>query len=261
MSSPYLWDESWSRTKDDREFWRWAQRENGGVREGKIISYIEKHLGNINGLRTIEVGSGTGLYSFIFAKRGASVTLMDYSRNALLLAHKYFDSLGLPASFIQVDALNLNSDLLGKFDVAMSFGTIEHYRYQEQLIMAKAHLDLVKPGGVVIISVPNRCFFFHEFFKYYLQQKNKWHLGYEKSFTKGELLRLGKKLSLENIKIYGSAFFADTFWYLNILQQTRSFKGFFHNIYWQLPLVKFPSFLDNLFGAAIFLLGCKPIIA
>lgn len=258
--SPYIWDNIWTETKDDEEFWWWFCREREGVRGRKIISYIEKFLGEMSGLKTIEIGSGAGVYSLIFAQYGSSVTLLDYSEKALILARKHFDLIRLSASYLFADALNLHQNLWGKFDVAMSFGTIEHYRYPERLLMAKAHLDLVRPGGVVIISVPNRRFFPHEVLKFCLQLRDKWQLGYEGAFRRQELFQLGTRLGLENIKVQGSALITDIFRYLHIFQGTRFFRRFYQIRSKPASPRDLPSPFDNLFGADIFLMGRKPCV-
>lgn len=258
MSNPYIWDRVWMGTKDDTEFWWWVQRETKGIRVSKIIPYLEKYLGRINGLKIIEVGCGAGVHSLILAKRGATVSLMDYSHDGLLLARKHFDSLGLAASFLYADALNIEPDLREKFDVAMSFGTVEHYRYPECFLVAKAHLDLVRPGGVVIISVPNRLFLPHEILKFYLQRRGKWRQGYEGAFNRRELLKLGNKLGLENIKIYGSGFIIDICRYLRIYQGTRLFRKFCHIPLREVSTHDLISPFDNVLGADILLIGRKP---
>ena len=258
MSDPCIWDKIWKETKEDAEFRWWIQREERGERGRKVISYIEEHLGKINGLKTIEVGSGMGVYSFVLAKRGAIVSLLDYSQEALSLARKQSNSSGLTASFICADALNLDSAMREKFDVAMSFGTIEHYRYPERFLMAKAHVDLIKPGGVIIISIPNRWFFPEEILRLLLKLRNKWHLGYTRTFTRYELFRLGNKLGLKNIKVQGSAFITDMFRYFHIFQGTRLFRRFYLAHTNPLSSYDLASYFDNLLGADIFLLGCKP---
>jgi len=257
MSNSCSWDKIWLEAKDDKEFWWWVSRETQGVRGKKIVSYIEKSLGNINGLNIIEVGAGAGVYSLIFARYGASVTLLDISENALRLAQKFFDSVGVSASYVLGDAFNLDARLLGKFDVAMSFGTIEHFRYPERFMMAKSHIDLVRVGGIVIISAPNRLFFPHEILKLYLQRRNKWQLGYEGAFTIPELLQLGTGLGLENVEIRGSAFITDLLRYLYIFKSTHFFRRFFQVRPKRVFIHDLASIFDNLFGADISLMGCK----
>ena len=258
MNKSCYWDEIWAKTNDDEGFWWWARRETDGVRANKIFAYIKKHSDNLRRLKTIEVGAGSGVYSLNFAKRGAFVTLMDNSESAILLARKYFDSVGLSASFVLMDALNLKPDLLAKFDVAMSFGTVEHYRYPERFLMARAHTDLVKTGGIVIISVPNRLFLPHEILKFYLQRKGKWHLGYEGAFMRHELFRLGNRLGLKNVEVYGSSFISDIFRYFFIIQGTQLFQEIFRFRIKRVTIKDFSTPLDNLLGGDLFLMGQKP---
>ncbi len=259
MSNHYIWDKVWAETKDDEHFWWWVERESNGRRGRRIISYIARYLGGINVLNIVEVGSGAGVHSLVLAKHGAKVTLIDYSEKALMLARKHFDSLGLPGFFLCANVLNLEPNLREKFDIAMSFGTVEHYRYPERLVIAKAHMDLVRPGGVVIISVPNRWFFIHEILKLFLQKRGKWHLGYEGAFTRQELLQLGNRLGLENIEIYGSAFITDMFRYLRIIQGTRFFRRFCRVYPKDISTRDLVSSFDDFLGADIFLMGCKPL--
>lgn len=257
MSDFRVWNRIWVETKDDAEFRRWVKREKEGVRGRKIFNYMNKYLGGIKGIKTIEVGAGSGVYSFIFAKRQAAVTLVDYSQEALTLASKCFSSNGIRASFLEMDILKPFSNLTEKFDLAMSFGTVEHYQGQERLRMAKAHLDLVRPGGVVVISAPNRLFFPHETLKFCLQKENKWHLGYEGAFRRGELFQLAHRLGLKNVKVCGSAFISDLIRYFYIFQDTGVFRKFCKIRFMRVFIPDLTSPLDDLLGADIFLMGCK----
>jgi SAM-dependent methyltransferase len=252
-----VWDDIWAKAREDKEFRWWLQRETTGCRGRKVLFYIEKHLGRIDTLRTVEVGSGAGVYSLILARHGARVTLLDYSRKALSLAKRHFYSFGLPASYLCIDVLRLDSDLMNRFDVAMSFGTVEHYRYPEYFLIARAHISLVREGGVVIIGVPNRLFFPHQILKFCLQRRGKWHLGYERPFLPTELLRLGNRLGLKNIEVYGSALITDMIRYFFIIQNTHLFQRIFRFRMKPVFIRDFPSPLDNLLGADLVLIGQK----
>ena len=243
----------------DAEFRAWVKRESRGVRGRKILAYINKYLGNSRGIKTIEVGSGLGVYSFILGLRGAAVTLMDYSKEALSLAEINFSSSGLTASFLRMDALALDPNLRQQFDVAMSFGTIEHFEGEERLRMARAHFDLVRPGGLVIISVPNRLFFPHEILNFFLHRKNKWPLGYERSFSRQELLRLAGQIGLKKVKVCGSAFITDIIRYFFVFGRTNFFRKFFRALTCPVSFIDLTCPCDDLFGADIFLMGCKPL--
>lgn len=261
MNNPDIWNRVWARTKTDAEFRAWVKRENSGVRGRKILVYINKHLGNSRGIKTIEVGSGLGVYSFILGNRGAMVTLMDYSQEALSLAEINFSSIGLTASFLCLNALDIPAGLRQEFDVAMSFGTLEHFEGKERFLFTQAHFDLVRPGGLVIISVPNRLFFPHEILNFFLHRKNKWPLGYERSFSRQELLRLGSQIGLKKVRVCGSAFITDFVRYLFVFANTRFLKKIFRFLPLPVYFKDLASPLDDLFGADIFLMGCKPFSA
>ena len=259
MNNPDIWNRVWARAKTDNEFRAWVKRENSGVRGRKILAYINKHLGNSRGIKTIEVGSGLGVYSFIFALRGVEAALMDYSQEALSLAEENFIAGGLRASFLCLDALSDISGLKGQFDLAMSFGTLEHFEGKERFLFTKAHFDLVRPGGLVIISVPNRLFFPHEILNFFLHKKNKWPLGYERSFSRQELLGLASKIGLKKAEVGGSAFITDLIRYFFVFASTRFLKKIFRFLSAPVYFKDLASPLDDLFGADIFLMGRRPL--
>ncbi len=228
-SSLELWNQIWSqssREELDRSFQEWVNRESVGVRNRKIRNYISKHVGDLRGLKTIEVGSGPGIYSFIFSRLGAEVTLLDYSHEALSLARKRFKANGLSGKFLLQDALKLDPALCGQYDVAMSFGTVEHFKYPERLKIIESHVQLVRRGGAMIVSAPNLHFFPHEFLKAYLQWRKKWQLGYEGAFHRSEFFKVARILKLKHAQIIGSAFLSDLQRYLSIYRSTSLVRKF-----------------------------------
>ncbi len=258
MSNPDIWNKIWGETGSDSDFRFWLKRESAGVRGKKILAYIDTYLNRKRGIKTIEVGSGLGVYSFILAHQGAEVTLMDYSQEALSLAERNFSREGVKAAFLLRDALDVPSSPRQEFDLAMSFGTVEHFEGEKRFLIAKAHFDLVRPGGLVIISVPNRLFFPHEILNFFLHKINKWPLGYERAFSSSELLELAGRIGLENVEIGGSAFITDFFRYIFVFASTNFFKRFFRTLSRQVSFNDQASLFDDLFGADIFLMGRKP---
>ena len=259
-SNPQLWDRVWSqatKTERDRDFWQWVNRESDGVRGTKIKQYLSQHLGGLQNLKTIEVGSGPGIYSFIFACLGAQVTLLDYSPQALAIAKERFAANGLSATFLSQDALKLDPALYNQYDLAMSFGTVEHFRYPERFRMVEAHLKLVRAGGAIAVSTPNRAFILHELLKAYLQRCNKWQLGYEGAFSRNEFLNLAQKLKLHHPKIVGSAFLSDFQRYLNIYRSTQFAQRILGTTTQSKSILERSSWLDNYWGADLVLLGLK----
>lgn len=238
--------------------------ENVSVRCEKIMHYVKQHIGDLTQKKSVEVGCGGAIYSQIFARMGAIATLIDYSVEALELAERNFTNLGLDADMIETDVFNLSSNLIEKFDVAMSFGTVEHYRYPERLEICRAHVDLLRPGGICIISTPNIFFLPHELLKILLVRKEKWFLGYEGSFSPFELRNVGHKLGLRNIKIIGSSWRADLIRYMNIIRETNTFKNWFQTTNPQVDALLSPTkqthnWLDDFIGHDIVLLGVKDV--
>ncbi len=54
------------------------------------------------------------------------------------------------------DVFDLQPEVLGRFDVAMSFGLCEHFLDARRLAVVRAHLEPLRPGGLAFIGVPNR---------------------------------------------------------------------------------------------------------
>jgi 2-polyprenyl-3-methyl-5-hydroxy-6-metoxy-1,4-benzoquinol methylase len=153
------WDSYWEnrplRSQEElTKYFDWAKSTSKFT---KIIKYLNEYLDiPLANTSTIELGCGEAAYSAQFARFGANTLAIDYSNAALSRAQNIFKLLELDGNFLQVDFQHLPENLLGKFDVSFSFGTVEHYVSDERFKMIKLHHDLLKPGGIAIISVPNK---------------------------------------------------------------------------------------------------------
>jgi len=255
-----FWDDVWRDSAGDRnraEFYEWVKRDKCGVRGTKIQQYISERFGRIEGVKTIEVGSGLGTFSYILSCLGARVTLLDSSRHAIHTAKDIYEKDHIAATFLTGDAFCLDEKLAGQYDVAMSFGTVEHFRYPERLEIIRAHAKLVRKNGAVIISVPNKMFLPHEMLKAYLNARKKWQLGYEGAFTRAELFRVAKELELTDVQIIGSAFLTDFARYFRIYRSTRLAEKLFGKTSKKDIVKDQASWLDDYLGADIVLMGIK----
>ena len=105
------------------------------------------------GSRYIEIGCAPGkMLAWVAGVLKAEVTGLDYSEPGIAKCRALFDALGLKA--------NLHHDDFFKhplppasFDVVTSFGIIEHFDDPRPVV--QRHLDLVRPGGVALMAVPN----------------------------------------------------------------------------------------------------------
>ena len=208
------WTKVWARGFTREENLTVIEREVKSVRWRKIKAKILSQYGSFSGLNVIEVGSGRGIYGLLTAREGCRVTLLDNNEFALEKAHELFSDWDQNFEGIQADAFDLPTHLIGKFDIAMSYGLAEHFRYPERLQIFESHKKLLKPGGLLIASIPNALFFPYRIGKFLLEAMDKWRLGLEIPFSRRELIHIGNKLGLKDHKVFGSGFAGDSlnFW-------------------------------------------------
>jgi ubiquinone/menaquinone biosynthesis C-methylase UbiE len=114
----------------------------------RIINWPE-----VKNQRVLEIGSGMGLHSSLFAKAGARVTTVDLTSTASGLAQKRFKLNNVPASAVRGDGEKLpfrnNS-----FDRVWSWGVIHHSAHTDHIVQEV--LRVLKPGGLFQAMVYHR---------------------------------------------------------------------------------------------------------
>ena len=110
---------------------------------------------NLPGIRgeVLEVGCAPGKWLAFMAKEfGLKPSGIEYSEAGMNATLRNFKLLGLVSGFIRaVDFFQIKPDR--QFDVVMSFGFIEHFTNVDEV--AELHLKWLKPGGILILGVPN----------------------------------------------------------------------------------------------------------
>jgi len=139
------WDAGWTAMPTDR-FW----------------SPFDPTISDVNRLLAREIAPGTSLLEIGFApgkmlawaalERGARVSGIDYSGPGVALAKAYFARRGIEGDLRHEDIFE-TSFAPGSFDCVMSHGLVEHFD-DPRAIVAK-HVALARPGGKIILSVPN----------------------------------------------------------------------------------------------------------
>jgi len=112
----------------------------------------------LDGLRVLDIGSGSGLFSLAFRRLGATVHSFDYDAESVactgeLRRRFHADD---PAWVVERGSV-LDSEylkLLGTFDVVYSWGVLHHTGAMWQAIENAA--GLVAPGGTLAIALYNR---------------------------------------------------------------------------------------------------------
>jgi 2-polyprenyl-3-methyl-5-hydroxy-6-metoxy-1,4-benzoquinol methylase len=157
------------------------------LRWQQIEAYVRRRWGGFQGLRVIEIGSGHGTNAMHFARRGAEVAVLDASKTALDRAQEASAVLGVTIEPILGDVFELAPDLVGTFDVSCSFGLCEHFLGANRQQVVAAHLELLKPAGAAVISVPNRRSGPYRAWMGLLKRRGHWTLGTEEPFDAQEL--------------------------------------------------------------------------
>lgn len=102
----------------------------------------------------LDVACGTGYGSNEISKVAKSVVGVDLSENAIQYARTHYNSDNL--RYVVDDVTNLQNIGENKFDVVLSFETIEHLDKEERVSYFKNLHNLLKTNGVLIISTPNK---------------------------------------------------------------------------------------------------------
>lgn len=118
------------------------------------LAWVEE-VADLAGKRVLDVGCGGGLLSEAMARRGATVTGMDMSADALIIARLHLlESPPLHVEYRETTAEELAQEAPHSFDVVTCMELLEHVPDPARLVGACA--TLVKPGGSVLFSTINR---------------------------------------------------------------------------------------------------------
>lgn len=105
-------------------------------------------------LRLLEVGCAKSVWLPYFAKEyGFEVCGLDYSPVGCQMATQMLKANGVEAEIVCADLFKPPQSMLESFDVIVSFGVVEHFEDTSACISAIS--ALLKPGGILITSVPN----------------------------------------------------------------------------------------------------------
>ena len=142
-----------SQVLTDREFWieYWNQTPDATIDDSWFIGAISKLPSD--GATLVELGGFPGHMAAWFHKRGFQTTILDF----VILDDRLRRTErlnGLPAGAIRSIECDLMGELPGdRFDVVASFGLAEHFADLPAIVAR--HAALAKPGGTILITMPN----------------------------------------------------------------------------------------------------------
>jgi 2-polyprenyl-3-methyl-5-hydroxy-6-metoxy-1,4-benzoquinol methylase len=103
--------------------------------------------------RVLEIGAAPGKWLAYLSEAGDfTPSGLDYSSAGIEAMKKNFSMLNItPEDFYVGDFFKIEPE--AKYDLVMSLGFIEHFENPDEVI--KRHLQWLKPGGVLVLGVPN----------------------------------------------------------------------------------------------------------
>jgi SAM-dependent methyltransferase len=153
----------------------------------------------------LDAGCSTGKIGLATAlKIGCKLTCLDYYEEGLRLANEVYKELkdridkAPEVEFIQGDIQNLGYK--DQFDIVFNEGVIEHWQDKKDRLNAIYQMaKSTKPGGKVLIWVPNKKNPFYRFYRRlrYNPKVSEW------LFTSEELVELMLEAGLKNIEVKG----------------------------------------------------------
>jgi SAM-dependent methyltransferase len=152
----------------------------------------------------IELGCGYGKLSMALGLLGAKTTLLDYNQAALEEAVKAHRLVGLDPQSLTQDLLHIEAQYKNSFDFICSMGTLEHFFGEHRGLAFKAHVDMLKPGGILCFTVPNRQAFFYRITFFIRKMLGLYPKEFnENPFSRGELQRLASQFGVSVLEIGG----------------------------------------------------------
>lgn len=126
-----------------------------------LCDWAPLHGTDLKSFQVLNIGCGEPIDELHFAERVRTWISIDVNQNIVGEAHRTFISLAHPSlarkvRFSVMDARQLAFPA-GTFDVVVSYSTIEHIPGERERQCAYEEVRRVlKPGGLAVITVPNR---------------------------------------------------------------------------------------------------------
>lgn len=118
-----------------------------------VRQWIEQWVPSGSGT-CLEIGCYPGRYLAVFGELGYRLSGIDLASRVLDRLPEWLVSRGYKiGDFHQEDFAQFYERIEQRFDVVCSFGFIEHFSDWDTVL--KMHAKLVKPGGMLVVSVPN----------------------------------------------------------------------------------------------------------
>jgi len=119
----------------------------------ELLRVFDEQLPGSKGMTALEIGGAKGEYLLYLVRRfGYEGYSLDYSATGNEQTLETFSKAGYKVEVYERDLFADNSDL-PLFDLVFSLGFLEHF--DDPVPVVESHLNLLKPGGILLLGVPN----------------------------------------------------------------------------------------------------------
>lgn len=158
---------------------------------------------SVKGKKVLEVGAGMGGDSIFLAKKGANVTVLDFTNEALTSIRSNATKERVRIETVQADARSMPFKT-NTFDIVFHQGLLEHFKNPREIL--DEQIRVLKPGGFLLVDVPQR-FTTYTIKKHIRMFMGKWFAGWEREFSIGELEKLTRQSGLKLVRSYGWGYY------------------------------------------------------
>jgi ubiquinone/menaquinone biosynthesis C-methylase UbiE len=187
-----VWDRFWARKQDLSKVYPASPA---------IRKTIHRYFLNVQGMKILEVGPGTGRDSAELAKQGADVYVLDFSAESL----KTIENLRI-REHLEENLHCIRGDAFhspfpdNTFDLIFHQGLAEHFVNPNPLI--EENFRIIKEGGYILCDVP-QTFHIYTVIKHILIAMGKWFAGWETQFSIRDLRSLIQRAGFRITYEYG----------------------------------------------------------
>jgi cyclopropane fatty-acyl-phospholipid synthase-like methyltransferase len=151
-----FWDKQWATESIPRPVDPTDESVRNTVRRA-FHAYFSQYLDRMRkkpDVALLEVGCARSIWLPYFAHEfGFHVTGIDYSETGCAKSREILVAQHVSGTVVLQDMFLPSPDLIGRFDIVVSFGLIEHFEDSAKAVRALA--AFLKPGGVMITNIPN----------------------------------------------------------------------------------------------------------
>jgi SAM-dependent methyltransferase len=152
LTKKEYWDNYWETSNMEGAE---IKRSVRGLSVNAILDVFDKYLPVNESFNALEIGGAPGQYLIYMARNFKyHVHSLDYSKVGNEQTLRNLKTANIPVEVYERDLFSENfSKDLPRFDIVYSLGFIEHF--EDLTLVVKKHVELLKPGGILLLGVPN----------------------------------------------------------------------------------------------------------